>query len=93
MRGLPGMLAPMYQDLASGIERGCGHLVDVGHPRLLRLAGRLDGRQVVRSQVREAVGDPVDVLLDGDHHVAETDGLPGPVIVKRLGKPAIVSPR
>ncbi len=35
-RGLPGMLAPMYQELAKRIERGVGDLVDMLHPGVLR---------------------------------------------------------
>ena len=69
------------------------HLVDVGHPRLLRVARGLDGAETLRAQVREAVGDPVDVLLDGHDHVADHGGLPGPVMVKRFGNPAIARPR
>ena len=88
MRGLPGMFAPVYQDLAREIERGVGHLVDVCHPRLLRLRGRLDPRRS-RDCMCEAIGDPVDVLLDGHHHVADHGRAAGPVMVKRFGKPAM----
>jgi hypothetical protein len=41
----------------------------------------------------EAVGDPVDVLLDRHAMLDSTEGLPGPVMVKKLGKPTVVSPR
>jgi hypothetical protein len=35
-----------------------------------------------------AIGDPVDVLLDRDGIMFDnTDGLPGPVIMKRFGNP------
>jgi hypothetical protein len=47
------------------------HVVDVGHPGILCLGRRLDRLEVLCPQVGEAIGDPVDVLLDGDHHVAD----------------------
>jgi hypothetical protein len=69
------------------------HVVDVLHPLALRLRGGLDACAMVLAQVRDAVGDPVGVLLDGHDHVAQHGGLPGPVMAKRFGKPATATPR
>ena len=68
---LAGDVGPGVPGFGQGIERGVRHLVDVGHPCVLRLGRRLDRLKVVGLQVREAIGDPIDVLLDGDHHVAD----------------------
>ena len=38
-------------------------------PARFRLDGRLDGRNVLRFEMTDAVGDPVDMLLDGEDHV------------------------
>jgi len=40
-------------------------------PAVLRLHGSFDAHATVLAQVRDAVGDPVHVLLDGDDHVAQ----------------------
>jgi hypothetical protein len=47
----------------------------------------------VLAHIRDAVGNPLHMLLDRNRHVPSTDGLLGPVIVNRLGKPATASPR
>ena len=61
----------MYQEFASGYSVVCGHLVAVLHPCVLGRLRRLDAVQAVRAQIRHAIGDPVHVLLDRHHHVAE----------------------
>src|SRR6516225_3156414 len=56
---------------------GAGHqtrvhdLCDVGAPRVLGLRSRFDGRELVSSHVGDALGDPLDVLLDRDRHVRQ----------------------
>ena len=48
-----------------------GDLVHVGDPLVLRLDRSLDGTELVAVQVGDQVSDPIDVLLDGDEHVAQ----------------------
>ena len=71
-RGLPGTLAPMYQELRLGEERERRPPVDVLDPRRPgpRPSASIDG-QPVGVEVGDAVGDPVDVLLDRHDHVGE----------------------
>src|SRR3954453_12861731 len=45
-----------------GIEGGIGYLVNVRHPSIFRRWSRLDRLKVVGLQVREAFGNPIDVL-------------------------------
>src|SRR5204862_1433858 len=45
--------------------------VDVVDPGVLGLDGGVDRNEVSRPQVGDAVGDPVDVLLDRHEHVDE----------------------
>ena len=49
----------------------CADLVDVGGPLVLGLRRRVEGGRAAVAGPRHGVGDPVDVLLDGDHHVRE----------------------
>jgi selenocysteine lyase/cysteine desulfurase len=51
------------------VERGVGDLVDVGDPAVLGFLLRLHGVEAALAQIRETVGDPVDMLLDRDDHV------------------------
>ena len=60
------------------VERHVADLVDVLDPGVFRLHGRLDARLAALAQVRDAVGDPVHVLLDGDDHVAQHGRAAGP---------------
>ena len=76
-RGLPGTLAPMYQESACDIEREVRDLGDVRHPGVLRVLGGLHAAQAALAQVADGVGDPVDVLLDRHDHVAEHRRAPG----------------
>ena len=36
---------------------------------------------------------PIYVLFDTHYHLANTDGLPGPAIIKKFGKPAVPRPK
>src|SRR5215213_4645277 len=70
-RGLPGTFAPMYQEFAvltsvmPAISATCAT-----HASCASGVGSML-RSPRSAQVLDGVGDPVDVLLDGDHHVAE----------------------
>ena len=69
------------------------HLVVVLHPGILGILLRFDARQAAVVQVLKAIRDPIDVLLAREDHLAFDAGLCGPVIMNRLGKPAIMIPR
>ena len=59
-------------------QRRVRHLGHVRHPRVLGRGDRLDRRVAVRPQPDDAVPDPLHVLLDGQHHVAEHRRRPRP---------------
>jgi hypothetical protein len=61
------------------------------HPLVLGL--RLDRDDPVVDQVSRAAADPVHVLVIEASMFVSTDGLPGPEITKRFGKPATPRPR
>ena len=72
------------------VERDGGVVVDVLDPSRLGRLGRLDRRSSPRrADPRDAVATPKSTCCSIDTIMFDrTDGLPGPVIVKRLGKPA-----
>ena len=87
-RGLPGTLAPRYHELHDGEQREVGDLVHVVDPRVLRLGrrprcagGRCRARYSMQSVIQFTCCSIETTML------VSTDGLPGPVMVKRLGKP------
>src|ERR1700754_3128713 len=59
------------------IERLVRDLVDVLDPAVLRFPTRFDDIQIVPAHMGDAVGNPVDMLLDRDDHVAEDRGTTG----------------
>ncbi len=70
MRGLPGMLAPMYQEsvpAAASVTR----FECMGHPVVLGFERRLDDVEAVAAHVGDRVGDEVDVVFDSERHVVE----------------------
>ena len=52
-------------------HRGFGGRVHLAHPGLHRFIRGLDAGQTAISHMRDAVGDPLHVLLDRNRHVAE----------------------
>ena len=66
---LTGDVGPEVPRVARQQEGAAGHLVDVRNPFILRLDGRLDASVSMLTHVADAVGDPIDVLLDGRQHV------------------------
>ena len=68
---LAGHVGAHVPRVGGGVERDVGAVVDVLHPARLRRLGGLDRGVAVLAQVVEAVGDPVDVLLDRHHHVRQ----------------------
>ena len=46
-------------------------VVDVGYPLILSLSSRLNGLSAALIEVRNTPSDPVDVLFDGDDHIAQ----------------------
>ena len=64
-------------DTLCDVEREAHDLVDVVDPLVLGPLRRFDATQASAAQVADAVGDPVDVLLDGGDQVGEHGGTPG----------------
>ena len=95
MRALPGMLSPRYHEL----HVGAVYIVPVGDPvhlldpGVLRLERGRDLGVAVVAHVLEQLADPLDVLLARMTMFARTDGLPGPVMVKKFGNPTVCTPR
>src|SRR5215212_5303095 len=75
---LAGDVGPGVPRFGQRIKRGVGYLVDVRHPRILRLGRRFDSLEISLSHKRKTIGNPVDVLLDGHHHVADDGWAAGP---------------
>ena len=92
-RGLPGMLAPTYHELQ--LERSVPPATSPTWPTHASSASRLASIRVApreRMQSMQSAIHSTCCSIDGSMLVS-TDGLPGPVMVKRLGKPAMVRPR
>ena len=94
MRGLPGTLAPMYQESVSGQQGDGGAVGDVqvpaGHGRrggLDRCRGRPSRMATMQSATHSTCCSMETAMLES------TEGLPGPVMVKRLGNPSVIRPR
>src|SRR5215471_4723119 len=93
MRGLPGTLAPMYQELA----RGCRVMLPQSatcwfHPASAVGVGSMVSKPWSRRSARQSAIHSTCCSIDTDM-LESTDGLPGPVMVKRLGNPTVVRPR
>src|SRR4029453_13396875 len=92
-RGLPGMLAPMYHEEQD--ERSVAPAASPTWPTHASSASRL---APIRVGPREGTCSMQSAIhstccsIDGSMLVS-TDGLPGPVMVKKLGKPARGRPR
>ena len=70
-RGLPGILAPTYQELQLGKIVSVGDRIHMSYPRISFVISSLDRRQAGLVEILDAFGDPVDVLLGGDDHVGQ----------------------
>lgn len=92
-RGRPGTLAPTYHD--EQVERSDTWLTSLTCSTHLSSSSTLhvEGAGADVAHVRHHVDHPVDVLFDRSIMLASTDGLPGPVTMNRLGKPADATPR
>ena len=93
-RGLPGMLAPRYQELARTKRVVSATSLTWATQDFLGLGIGFRRRHTSFAHPGYEVGDEVDVLLDADGHVAEDGGAAGgAVIMNMLGKPATCRPR
>ena len=93
-RGLPGTLAPTYQELQDGNSVASATSLTCATQASSAARGRLDPAEAARAargRCRSAIHSTC-CSIEGSM-LLSTDGLPGPVIVNRLGKPAIASPR
>ena len=93
MRGLPGTLAPMYQLLACGSIVGVTASVECRHQAASAssLASMLVCWRCFSATRQSAIHSTccsMELIM-----LVSTDGLPGPVIVNRFGKPATIRPR
>ena len=84
-RGLPGTFAPMYHDRRLAIESRGGDFVDMLDPGVL--GGPVGFDRAPYSHCGDAVDDPVDVLFDRSHHIAQDRGAAGPVHDEKVGEP------
>ena len=92
-RGLPGMFAPTYQELARGNS--------VASATSLTCATQPSSASGVASIVSSACSRrwPMQSAIQStccsidSTMLLSTDGLPGPVTRNRLGKPAVARPR
>src|SRR5919198_1232000 len=72
--GLARDVGAVVPAVGGPVEGEARHLGDVRDPAVLRLRRRLDGGHAAGPQMRDAGGDPLDVLLDRHHHVAQHGG-------------------
>ncbi len=70
-RVFPGTLAPRYQELQVGNSVKPATVFTKSTQLVLGLEGRLDRGVALLVEVADAVGDPLDVLLDAHEHVGE----------------------
>ena len=66
-----GRSSPCTTSRSCAMSVALAMLVVVRDPLVLRLLGRLDLRQAVGPQMADAVGDPLDLLLQAGGHVAQ----------------------
>ena len=93
-RGLPGTLAPMYQELHDGNSVASATALTWATQASSASPGRLDPAEAAaRAGGRwQSAIHSTCCSIEGSM-LLSTEGLPGPVIVNRLGKPAIATPR
>ena len=91
--GLPSMLRPMYHELAAGISdvfatsATCAVHSDSEAALASIVAIRFARRCAMQSEIHSTCCSIETGML------LSTDGLPGPVTVKRFGKSATIKPR
>src|ERR1700760_2727048 len=92
-RGLPGTLAPMYQDAAFGnsVIRAPSSTC-TPQPSSAISVGSIVVEPSLRSCVKQSAIQSTCCSID-TIMFDSTDGLPGPVIVNRFGKPTDIKPR
>src|SRR5512135_3821791 len=92
-RALPGTLAPMYQELARGKRvMSAKSLTCCTHPTSAVGVGSIVVRCCSRMWTRQALTQSTCCSIDTTMF-DRTDGLPGPVMVKKFGKPLVIRPR
>src|SRR4249919_1111700 len=92
-RGLPGILAPTYQELQ--LERRVMLATEPTWTFQASCAsgsGSITATPLARRASMQSAIQSTCCSIDGSMLVS-TDGLPGPVMVNRLGKPTTVRPR
>jgi len=87
------MLALMYQEWRWSCSVALTISVDVIDPSILRRGRRLDGGFAGLAHVVDASATHSTCCSIDTGNVRRTDGLCGPVMAKRLGKPATAMPR
>ena len=92
-RGLPGTLAPMYHELANGNrEMSAPSLTWRPHPSSACWVASIVSNPPSRRSRNVSAMKSTCCSIDTDMFDS-TDGLPGPVIMNRLGKPTLNRPR
>src|SRR5689334_7578371 len=92
-RGLPGTLAPMYQELAVGnsVIRAQSSTCVIQPASAVGVGSIVvdpSARKWARQSAIQSTCCSMDAIM-----FDRTDGLPGPVMAKKLGKPTVVRPR
>src|SRR5260370_7852780 len=92
-RGLPGMLAPTYQELHDGNNvPPATSLTCATHSCSAARDGSMHPRPRSRAcKMQSAIHSTCCSMLGS--MLGSTEGLPGPVMANRLGKPAVATPR
>src|SRR4051794_21723661 len=92
-RGLPGTLGPLYQEVAvGGSGMSAQSLTCCTHPAPAAGGGSIVSKARSRRSVRQSATQSTCCSID-TAMFDSTEGLPGPVIVKKFGKPTVVRPR
>ena len=90
---MPGTFAPMYQELASGNRVALAtSLTCSTHASCAGGVGSIDEMPLTRRWTRQSLIQSTCCSID-TIMLLNTDGLPGPVTVKKLGKPTTLRPR
>src|SRR5580692_9598608 len=92
-RGLPGTLAPMYQELAVGSKVMAAQSWTCWfHPDSASVVGSIVSKPSSRMSLRHPATQSTCCSID-TVMFDRTEGLPGPVSMKKFGYPAVMSPR